>query len=354
MKQKVLNVGVLGLGRSGYDIHIKWLREVPKQYRIVAVTDEIPSRRAEVAKEFGCKSYKTYKDLFSHKDLDLVVNATPSFLHPKATIAALQAGHNVVCEKPFATKVSDVDRMIEASKKARKMLAPFQNSRFFPFFVKVQQVIASGKLGQIVHIRMNWSGFSRRWDWQTRKSNWGGNLNNTGPHAMDQAVMLFGNKAPQVFSRMGSFDGSSGDADDFTLVTLYGKNSPTIEVALSSYQAYKQGDMISVSGTLGGLTGGPDKLQWKYYDPAKAGAQKLDCGWAHNRGYCGEKLPWKLESWRQPKTKLDAFQLNSRAFYDNIHDVLTGKGKLVVTPAQVRRQIAVIEQCHRQNPLKKR
>jgi predicted dehydrogenase len=351
-EKNVIRVGIAGQGRSGYDIHARWLREDPEKYRIVAVADTLPERRREAHEAFGCRTHKDYRDLIADGDFDLFINSLPSNLHPKGTIEALNAGLNVVCEKPVATKVKDFDRMVAAAAKARKLFAPFQNSRFYPFFTQMLKLIDSGVLGRIVHVRSSWSGFARRWDWQTRQELWGGNLNNTGPHPMDQAVMLFGEaETPKVFCRMKSEEGSLGDAEDFCLVTLYGKKSPVVEVLISSYQAYPQGDMYTVNGTHGGLAGGPGGLRWRCFDPKKAPRQKLMKGWSDARKYCKEELPWVEETWTPPETKLDGFNQNSKVFYDNVYDVLNGGGTLIVTPAQVRRQIAVIEECHRQNPL---
>ena len=353
MAGKVVRVGIAGQGRSGYDIHARWLRQAPGQYRIVAVADLLPRRRAQARRELGCRTYRDYAELAADRDLDLFVNATPSHLHPKAAICALRAGHHVVCEKPLAVKVRDFDAMVAASKKARRLLAPFQNSRLSPFFGKIQEVIASGVLGRILHVRINCAGFSRRWDWQTRQELWGGNLNNTGPHPLDHAVMLFGPRTPKVFCRLESEVGSFGDADDFCALTLYGPGSPTVEVLVSSYQAYAVADAYVVNGTRGSLAGGGDGLRWRYYRPAKAPRQRLLTGWSRDRQYCREELPWQEHTWKPPRTKHTGFELLSQRFYNNIHDVLTGKAKLVVTPAQVRRQIAVIEECHRQNRLPK-
>jgi predicted dehydrogenase len=352
MSGKIIRVGIAGQGRSGFDIHARWLREAPAQYKIVAVADQMPERREQAVKEFGCRAYADYHELIADSGIDLFVNSLPSNLHPKGTIEALKAGHNVVCEKPLATKVKDFDAVVAAAKKAKRLFAPFQNSRFYPYFEKIREVIASGKLGRVLFIRINASGFARRWDWQTKQEFWGGNLNNTGPHPMDQAIVLFGPKTPKVFARMKSEIGSVGDADDFVLVMLYDKEAPIIEVAVTSYQAYPLGEMYNISGTLGGLTGGPGALKWRYYDPAKAPVLKLHTGWSDNRQYCKETLPWVEESWELPKD-VDSFQYNSRAFYNNVHDALTGSADLIVKLAEVRRQIAVLEECHRQNKLPK-
>ncbi len=352
--QKVLRVGIGGYGRSGCDIHARWLKEVPKQYRVVAVADELSERRADAVRDFGCPVYKSYPDLLKNTEMDLFINALPSFLHARGTIDAFKVGNNVVCEKPLARTVKDFDAMVTAGKKAKKLFAPFQNARFSPFFWKLQEVISSGVLGEIIHIRISASGFRRRWDWQTLQENYGGNLMNTGPHPMDHAVLLFGKSTPKVFCRMRSIQPFGGDAEDFCTVTLYGKNAPVIEVLVSSYLAYPAGDPYIVCGTYGGLSGGVAGLKWRTFDPSKAPKQVLWKRWSENRHYCSEKLSWKEKSWKPRKAELDEFQSKSSGFYNNIYDAITKGAKLVIKPAEVRRQIAVIEECHRQNRMPKR
>ena len=350
MARKVIRVAIAGQGRSGYDIHARWLREVPRQYRIVVVSDTMADRRAQARQEFGCRAMASWEKMIEDGDYDLLVNALPSTLHPKATIAALRKGLNVVCEKPLAVKVKDFDRMTAAARASRRLLAPFQNVRFAPFFGKIQDVVASGLLGRLMHVRISYSAFKRRWDWQTGRDQWGGGLNNTAPHPLDHALVLFGPGKPKVFCRLASGPNCTGDADDLSLVVLHGKQAPTIEVLVSNYQCWP-GDPYVISGTLGGLTGGPAGLKWRYYDPKKAPKLARQRGWSVNREFCAEKLPWVKRSWKPPTGGLAEFQIMSKAFYNNVHDVLVNKGKLVVTPAQVRRQIAVLEQCHRQNRL---
>jgi scyllo-inositol 2-dehydrogenase (NADP+) len=353
MPEKVIRVAIAGQGRSGFDIHASWLRQAPQQYRIVAVADLIPERRAQAKKEFGCRAHKTWEDLIQDGDYDLFINALPSLLHPKVAIAALKAGHHTVCEKPLSVRVKDFDAMVAASLRSGRLLACFQNSRFVPFFGKIREVIASGVLGEILHVRINQSGFARRWDWQTRQDLWGGNINNTGPHPLDHAVMLFGERAAKVFSKLVSGPNTFGDADDFALVVLHGKGAPTVEVLVSSYQAWPQGEMYSVSGSRGGLTGGRAGLKWRYFDPKKAPRQRLHRDWSIKRGYCAEQLPWVEGSWTAPALELSEVDYVSKCFYDNVYDTLVNGAKLVVTPDQVRRQVAVLEACHRQNRLPK-
>lgn len=354
MDGNIIRVAIAGQGRSGFDIHARWLRQAPGQFRIVAVADQLPKRRAQAKKELGARTFSDWKDLLAYRDFDLFVNALPSCLHAPVTVTALEAGCNVVCEKPLAVKVSDFDRMTAAARKGGGLFAPFQNSRFNPFFIKMQEVLASGVLGELLHARLSYSGFARRWDWQTRQELGGGNINNTGPHPLDHAVMLFGNRTPKVFSRLVCGPNSSGDADDFALVVLHGKAAPTIEVLVSSYQAYPQGDTYSLNCTLGGMTGGGGGLKWKSYNPRKNPRPQLMKAWSLDRKYCHEPLDWTEETWTPPNTGLDSFQTISKGFYDSVHNALVKGAPLVVKPEQVRRQVAVLEACHSQNPLPKR
>ena len=188
----VLNVAIIGQGRSGRDIHGAHLSRDSERYKIVAVVDPLEDRRLRAAREYGCDVYSDYRELKSRADINLIVNSSPSRFHVPITLDLLSAGFNVLCEKPFAPTLSDVDRLIEASSKAGKLLAVFQQSRFAPYFTKVKDVIASGALGDIVQISIAFNGFSRRYDWQTLTSEVGGNLHNTGPHPLDQALQLFG------------------------------------------------------------------------------------------------------------------------------------------------------------------
>ncbi|OGV74808.1 MAG: hypothetical protein A2340_11090 [Lentisphaerae bacterium RIFOXYB12_FULL_60_10] len=350
MADTILRVGIGGYGRSGRDIHTRWLKQVPERFKIVAVADQIPARRRDARQELGCATFNDYRDLLRKADIDLFITALPSLLHSAGTVEAFRAGRHAVCEKPIGTNVKEFDAMVAASRKARRHFLPFQNSRFFPFFRKMREVIDSGVLGDVVQIRSVWGGFGRRWDWQTLRKFGGGNLLNTGPHPMDHAIMLFGNRQPKVFCRMKSIQPFGGTAEDFCAVTLYGPKAPVIEILLNSYLVYPLGDQYNISATFGGMAGGSGGLRWKYFDPRKAPRQKLWKPWSLNRGYCGETLPWVEETWQPPEEAKDAFQYNSRCFYENVYDVIVKRAEQVVKPAEVRRQIIAIEECHRQNP----
>ena len=350
---KTLRVGIIGQGRSGYGIHAAHLIHVQKSYRIAAVADLIESRRRRAVEEFGCDAVADYRELFKRKDLDLIINATPSHLHPPVTLELLQHGFNVLCEKPFARTVADVDKMIATAKKSGKLLAVFQQSRNARYFAQVQKVIASGVLGRIVQISISFSGFGRRWDWQTVQDMNGGNLMNTGPHPLDQALVLFGEGMPRVncfMDRANTF----GDAEDYVKLVLSGEGHPVIDIEISSCQAYP-GPTYSVQGTRGSMKTTMSEAEWKYFKLSEAPKQKLiraPLSTAEGKpAYPAETLKWHFGKWKVPPADADLFESISARYYRMLYKSLTAGAPLQITPQQVRRQIAVIEESQRQNPL---
>jgi predicted dehydrogenase len=340
-----IRVGIAGLGRSGWSIHSAMLAELPEQYRIAAACDPEATRREEMAHRFGCATYSEYADLLKDQDVELVVVALPSYLHASASISALEAGKAVVCEKPMAVSLADVDRMMAAAKATGKLLTVFQNRRYVPDFLKIREVIASGVLGRIVLIHMTSSGFGRRWDWQTLKEYGGGTLNNNGVHCLDQAMQLFGAGQPQVFCHLERTL-TLGDADDHVKIILQGSNAPMIDVELSAVSAYPQ-DSWHIMGTQGGLAGSTQNLRWKYIDPGKLAPRIVDRRPTPDRSYNHETYEWHEEAW-------DASSYGGpgqKGFYLDLYGTMRQAKPLAVTPESVRRVMWVLEECHRLSPI---
>ncbi|WP_100010052.1 Gfo/Idh/MocA family protein [Lentibacillus sediminis] len=346
-----LKVGIVGQGRSGRNIHALTLSKLPEMFHIAAVTDTSAERRKRAEEEFGCDSYADYRDLFKRKDIDLIVNATPSHMHVKLTREFLEKGFHVLCEKPLARNVSDVDILIETAAEKGKTLAVFQNSRYAPAYVHMRKIIDSGVLGRIVKISINHNKFSRRWDWQTLKANHGGNLLNTGTHQLDQALQFFNtDTVPEVTCFMDRTN-SFGDAEDYVKIMLSEVERPLLDIEISSTSAYP-GWNYHVQGTHGGISGTEKQLNWKYYRPEEAPEQKLVEEPLENSDgipvYGKEKLMWYEDSWF---LKGNMWEMMFSSYYIDFYHSLADRKPLQVTPIQIRQQAAVIEECFRQNPL---
>lgn len=360
--KKIIRTGIIGQGRSGWSIHADYLR-TDKRYQIVAVADPIKSRRDFAIKTLGCDAVADYRKLLDRDDLDLVVNASLSHQHTPITLAALKAEHNVLCEKPFCRTVKEADKMIAAAEKADRLLAVYQQARYAPYFECVQKVIRSGVLGRIVQISIRFNGFSRRWDWQTLKEYNGGSLRNTGPHPLDQALVLFGEGMPKVTCMMDrTKEGCFGNAENHVKLLLTGKGHPIIDLEISSCCPYPF-FTYNIYGSRGGLQASTTAAEWKYFKPSEAPRQKLlRKPLANEEGrplYPNESLTMHTGSWSAENEKTKGSTYSAAAapslggmtgrFYDDLYKSLTRAKPLVVTLQQVRRQIAVIEEAHRQN-----
>ncbi len=349
---KKIRVGIIGQGRSGRNIHALALARpnLKERFELAAVADRIPERCSEsCAENPGCRAYTDYRELLKDSSLELIVNATPSPDHVGISIEALESGHAVLSEKPLARHVADVDRVLEAAKRTGRFFAVFQQSRFAPAFRKVREVMNSGILGRIILVKLAFNSFARRWDWQTLQEMCAGNLLNTGPHPLDQALQLMGDVDPEqivcVMDRANTF----GDAEDHVKLLMTRSGHPSIDLEISSCSMFNT-YVYSVYGTRGCLTGDHNNLQWRYFLPEEAPPQHLIRTPMENRAYCTETLTYYNESWTSSEEGA-SFNSRTEKFYRNLYEALLHGAPLEVTLAQVRRQIMVIEECHRQNPL---
>lgn len=344
VSEKVLNVAIIGQGRSGRNIHAMSLLKWPDKYRIAAIVDGDESRRARAVAELGCEAYADPERLYERRDIDLIVNATPSHLHVPLSLDFLRRGFHVLCEKPLASSVEEVDQLIAAAEQAGKVLTVFQQARYSPSFVKVKEVIDSGVLGRIVKIRIAIGSFTRRSDWQTLKKFNGGELMNTGPHPLDQALQLFGTETmPEVNCQL-ELANAFGDAEDYVHLLLRGDGRPTVDLEISRCNAYPTWN-YHVQGTNGGLSGTNSRIEWKYFKPDEAPSHQVAEQSPPLEGAAAQQdaLTWYEES-AEP-SKADA-----APFYSMLHNTLAYGATLEVTPEQIRQQIAVISECYRQNP----
>ncbi len=345
-QEQPIRVGIAGLGRSGWNIHARLLEPLRQKFQVVAVVDEDATRRDEAVERFDCMAYTSYADLLADNAVELVVVALPSFLHADLSIAALEAGKHAVSEKPMATSLADADRMVEAAKRTGKTLSIFQNRRYDPDFVKVQEIIASGVLGRIVQIRMTESKFTRRWDWQTLKQYGGGSLNNTGPHYLDQALQLYGDGQPDdVFCHLDRTL-TLGDADDHVKVVFKGAGKPTIDIEISSCDAFPA-QKWNILGTRGGLQGTPKELRWQVMDEEKLPPRTLDTAPTPDRSYNRDEIPWVQYSWRLE----DSDAPGEPGFYLDLYQSIRHGAPLTITPESVRRVIWLQEKCHALSPV---
>jgi predicted dehydrogenase len=331
-----IRYGVVGLGRAGWDIHIHQLRG-RADMRIVAVVDPLPQRREEAEKEFGCKSYDSLAPMLSQSDVEVVIVATPSNDHASDTIASLRAGKHVICEKPMAMSLDEADAMITATKAAKKHLIVHHNYRFFPEFLHLKELIESGIIGKVFHIRNTITKFERRNDWQTLKKFGGGLLNNHGVHSLDQILQLVKSPVAKITSDLKQI-ASLGDVEDHVKALLKFENGVTVDMEISSAEnlAMPVPKWI-ICGSNGTITSNAKETIVRYFNPKDLlPLQVVESAPANRQFGNEEKIPWQekrmtVEPWPED------------AFFNHVYEVIRENKPSRVLPESVRETMRVVE-----------
>lgn len=337
-----IRVGIIGLGRSGWDIHASALAEMD-EYDVVAVADPVAERRAEADQRFGCATHAEPDGLIDNPDVELVVVATPSHTHVPLAVDALGGGKHVLVEKPMAPSVADLDIMTAAADKADRVLTGFQNARFDPMFLAVRSVIDSGRLGELVLIRRNLHRFARRADWQTLRKFGGGELPNTASHLIDQVLLLLDDGPLEVFADLRRTL-APGDAEDHVKLCLRAATGPTADIESTAAVATPQPAWM-IAGTAGGIVSTPDGLHVRWHDPTTLTHLHPDEGAVPGRRYgLDEHIEWHTET---IPVEPPGPQRTVR-YYHALARTLRHGAELHVTPASIRRQIDTMERTRHQ------
>jgi predicted dehydrogenase len=232
VKSRKLRVGVIGAGGISR-VHCEGWQKL-SDCRLAAVTD-IDVKAAEGrAEQFGMAVEPTAARLLKRKDIDAVDICTPNRFHRKYTVAALNAGKHVLCEKPLALTPRDVDAMIAAAKKNRRKLMCAQHQRFSANTRALKDYLDRHPLGEIYFVRA-WMLRRRllpgRPGFIYKAQSGGGPCIDIGVHILDLALHLMDNfepvsvfgvamtklaKRPDAWSEWGQdYDRKGLDVEDF-------------------------------------------------------------------------------------------------------------------------------------------
>ena len=188
---KPIKIGVVGLGRIGMSVHRDCLRQRPDKFEVVAACDLIEERCEQYAKIFGCRTYTNIEDMIADPEVEVVDIATRSNDHYAHAKMALLAGKSVLVEKPFCETYEEALELVKlGSQPAGPKIYVRHNRRLENSFVKVNEIIDSGILGDVYEIKLARNNYQRRNDWQTIIEYGGGQLLNWGPHIVDHAIQF--------------------------------------------------------------------------------------------------------------------------------------------------------------------
>jgi predicted dehydrogenase len=286
----------------------------------------------------GITTYRSLEAMLEDASLGLFVVATPTGSHFQIARQILEAGKNVVVDKPVAVASDEIAQLMALATVRNVLLAPFHNLRWNNILRTLQKLLLEGSLGRLVQMEVNWD----RWRPVPRPERWreqlvpgAGILLDLGTHLVDQAFVLFGN--PQaVCAEVGRERDGEGPDDSFTLRLRY----PRLSVILrSTCLASLARPAVHLRGTKGNY--------WKWgLDPQEAALNKIT--------HIGEG-PWGEEpsaNWGTLSVDVDGSIVSQsikpipgdyRLYYAGIRDCLLGKAPAPVPPLAAWRVARLLE-----------
>ncbi len=308
-----VRIGLVGLGRAGWGMHLKELADKTDMFVFTAACDLIAERREAMEARFpACRTYERIEDLIADENVDLVSIATRSVDHFAHAKMALQAGKDVLIEKPMSMtyeQAAELKRLSEEDDTCGTLYVR-HNRRFEPDFLYVKDLIASGKLGRVFEIRLARNNYQRRDDWQTLSRFGGGQTLNWGPHIVDHALRLLECEPRRIISHLDHVT-AGGDCDDHIKILFEGENDRIIDMEISGGCALPVPEYM-LYGTRGACTITQGKAHLRYIDPAQElkpvvsdpGTPVQSFG-KSNTFKSAEVINWVEEDVSIPQTRLD-------------------------------------------------
>ncbi|WP_349407501.1 Gfo/Idh/MocA family oxidoreductase [Pseudalkalibacillus sp. SCS-8] len=280
MKKKV-RVAIIGAGAIAEGVHIPNYLKCEEKVELVAVCDVIEEKAKALAQKVNIPyAFSSYEEMFKSVEIDAVSICTPNKFHYPATIAALNAGCHVLCEKPPAMTVEEATEMAETAEKVGKILTYGFHFRHAPEVEALKRFTEQGELGEIYAARV--TAMRRRgipgWGVFTNKElQGGGPLIDIGVHMLDTALYLMDYPEPDtVFGvtyqklgkrkgvgLMGEWDWENFSIEDMARGMITFKNGASILLDTAFAANVEKHDDMNVS--LMGDKGGADVFPLKIY-----------------------------------------------------------------------------------------
>ena len=211
---------------------------------------DIKEERCELARERGLYVYPSFEAVLADPEVDILTLAVPNDVHKDLAIRAMEAGKNVISEKPVTLCSADLQEMIDASERTGKLFTVHQNRRWDEDFLAMKEVYESGKMGYVFNIESRVHG-SRGipGDWRQRKAYGGGMMLDWGVHLIDQMLMMIPEKVSTVYAKMDHITNDEVD-DGFKMdVTFESGLVYRIEVGTTNFinlpRWYMQGAVVT-------------------------------------------------------------------------------------------------------------
>jgi scyllo-inositol 2-dehydrogenase (NADP+) len=322
----MIECGLIGFGLGGRAFHAPFLATVPG-LKLAAVLQRTGDDAAKIYP--GTKVVRALEELLAIPEIRLIAISTPNHTHAPLAKACLEAGKDVVVDKPFATTVAEAKELIAVAQKTGRLLTAYQNRRLDGDFRTVQQLVASGELGRFLKFEET---FDRcrpavRVSWKEQPGPGTGVFYDLGPHLIDHALTLMGTPEA-IWADIRAERENSPNDDAFDLTFYYPDG---LRAHLSS------GTLIPIPRPHFRVLGTKGMYVHQNLDPQEAllrvGQPAVGEEWGREKEEEWGTLA-EFDAANVTYRKVPTLRGDYRDYYANVRDVMLGKAKPIVTLKQ--------------------
>ena len=331
----MIDVGLIGFGLAGRSFHASVIRAVPG-LRLAAILQRTGDDAAQIYPDV--RVVRTLDELLSIDTIQLIAIATPNQTHFPLAVQCLEAGRDVVVDKPFTTSVSEAVELLNLAKSLRRVLTVYHNRRFDADFQALRSVVANGELGRIIRFESHYDRYrpsSKPGAWREKPGPGSGVLFDLGPHLIDHALTILGTpKFVYADVRIEREGFSTDDAFDICLEYPAGVRAQLSATMLTITPRPR----FFVAGSKGGFIKND-------FDPLEStlrnGAIPPGESWMLEKEQSWGELT-VMENGQLKKKKIPS-RGDWREFYANVRDAILGKAPLLVTPQEILDVMAALD-----------
>ncbi len=224
-------LGIIGYGGMG-----SWHHRNSVKVPGLEVTSafDIDNERLKIAAENGLKTYDNVDDFLRNGDFTIVLVATPNNFHKYYSVMAMNAKKHVVCEKPVAMSLAELDEMIAASKQNEVLFTVHQNRRWDKDYKTVKKVLQENTIGKPYTIESRVHGQNGvMHGWRAYQVAGGGMLFDWGVHLIDQMLYMVNEKVTEVYCQLFSI--KTPEVDDYFKLVLRFESGLSAQIEVGTY-----------------------------------------------------------------------------------------------------------------------
>ncbi len=224
MSKKIIRVAVVGCGKISIVRHAPEYHNNPN-CEIIGFYDYNTEKAQELADIYGGKVFASFEEVLADKTIDAVSICTPNVLHADNCLKALEAGKDVLVEKPMAVTAEEAIAMVDKAKETGRILMPGHNQRFVSAHNKAKELIKNGTIGRVISIQTNFT-HSGPEIWSVEKQNsWFfsdtlagfGVLGDLGSHKIDLVRYLLDDEIMELTAMLDTLDKKTSDGTPIAL-----------------------------------------------------------------------------------------------------------------------------------------